>query len=338
MDVGVVGGSGYGGSELIRLLQSHPTFKLRTVAAGSSAGRSLGEVFPHLGLDGPLVPAEPDRLAGCDVVFLATPHAVSLRLAPDLLGAGGAVVDLSGAYRLPPADFAAWYGQEHTSPALAPAAYGLPELGRAQVAGARLVANPGCFPTAALLALAPLGGLVDHAGVVVVGMSGTSGAGKALRDDLHVSHAVQNVSPYGAPGHRHTPEIERGWATCAGLDAPAPVSFTPHLAPMSRGLLVTVTARLAASPGRVRAAFQAAYDAEPFVTVLPEGVWPATTHVRGGNAAHLGVAVDERAEFVVAACAIDNLGKGAAGQAVQNANLVTGLPEAAGLSAAGVYP
>lgn len=338
MDVGIVGGSGYGGSELIRLLQAHPTFKLCTVAARSSAGRDLAEVFPHLGLDGPLVPAEPERLAGCDVVFLATPHEASLGLAPELLRAGAAVVDLSGAYRLPPGDFAAWYGLEHTSPVLAPAAYGLPELGRAQVAGARLVANPGCFPTAALLALAPLGGLVDPAGVVVTGMSGTSGAGKGLRDDLHVSHAVQNVSPYGAPGHRHTPEIERGWAACAGLGTPAPVSFTPHLVPMSRGLLATVTARLTGSPRRVRAAFRAAYDAEPFVTVLPEGAWPATTHVRGGNAAHLGVAVDDRAGVVVVACAIDNLVKGAAGQAIQNANLMTGLPEAAGLSAAGVYP
>jgi N-acetyl-gamma-glutamyl-phosphate reductase len=338
VDVGIVGGSGYGGAELIRLLQAHPTFKLRTVAARSSAGRDLAEVFPHLGLDGTLAPAEVDRLAGCDVVFLATPHDASLGLVPELMRAGAAVVDLSGAYRLPPADFAAWYGLEHTSPGLAPAAYGLPELGRAQVTGARLVANPGCFPTAALLALAPLAGLVDPGGVVVTGMTGASGAGKGLRDDLHVSHAVQNVSPYGAPGHRHTPEIERVWAACTGSGAPAPVSFTPHLVPMARGLLATVTARLTGSPRVVPPAFHLAYDAEPFVTVLPEGRWPATTHLRGGNAAHLGVTVDERAGVVVVACAIDNLVKGAAGQAIQNANLMTGLPEASGLTAAGVYP
>ena len=338
MDAGVVGGSGYGGAELLRLLAGHPTFKVRTVAAKSNAGRDLAEVFPHLGMSGTLAPSEPAALDGCDVVFLATPHEASLALAPALLDQGALVVDLSGAFRLDAATFTDWYGITHTAPSMAPATYGLPELWRADLQGARLVANPGCYPTAALLALCPLGSLVEPAGVVIAGMSGTSGAGKGLRDDLHVSHAVANVSPYAAPRHRHTPEIEAGWARATGRAAA--VTFTPHLVPMARGLLATVTAELApgATAAQVRAAFHDAYDDEPFVTVLEEGTWPATAHVSGGNAAHVGLGVDPRTGRVTAACAIDNLVKGAAGQALQNANLALGLPETAGLAAAGVYP
>lgn len=338
MDVGVVGGSGYGGAELLRLLEGHPTFKVRTVAAKSNAGRDLAEVFPHLGMSGTLAPSEPAALDGCDVVFLATPHEASLALAPALLDQGALVVDLSGAFRLDAATFTDWYGIPHTAPSMAPATYGLPELWRADLEGARLVANPGCYPTAALLALCPLGPLVEPAGVVIAGMSGTSGAGKGLRDDLHVSHAVANVSPYAAPRHRHTPEIEAGWARATGRAAA--VTFTPHLVPMARGLLATVTAALApgTTAAQVRAAFHDAYDDEAFVTVLEEGTWPATAHVSGGNAAHVGLGVDPRTGRVTVACAIDNLVKGAAGQALQNANLALGLPETAGLAAAGVYP
>lgn len=339
MDVGIVGGSGYGGAELLRLLAGHPTLKVRTVAAGASAGRDLAEVFPHLGMAGRLVAAEPAALDGCDVVFLAMPHEASLALAPLLLEQGTCVVDLSGAFRLDAETFHTWYRMEHTAPGLTPAAYGLPELFRSGLAGARLVAGPGCYPTAALLALAPLAGLIDPANIVVAGLSGTSGAGRGLRDDLHSSHAVGNAVAYGAPAHRHTPEIERIWALVAGLQEPAPVTFVPHLVPMSRGQLCTVTATLL--PGaatEVRAAVEQRYAAEPFVTVLDQGIWPATTHVRASNAAHLGVAVDERAHRVVASCAIDNLGKGAAGQAIQAANVALGLPETAGLPTAGVYP
>lgn len=342
MEVGIVGGSGYGGAELLRLLDAHPSLRLRTVAAGSSAGQPLGSVFPHLAgtarAEVVLAPAEPDALAGCGLVFLATPHAVSLELAPSLLEAGATVVDLSGAFRLAPAAFEAAYAQPHTAPALAPAAYGLPELFRAELAGARLVASPGCYPTAALLALAPLRDLVDPASVSVVGLSGTSGAGKSLREDLHVTHAVANAGPYGAPGHRHTPEIAQGWSALLG--AAAPVTFVPHLVPMARGLLCTATAALRdpGAAGEVRGAYRKAYDDEPFVTLLPEGSWPQTAYVRGGNGAHVGVAVDEAGGRVIASCAIDNLVKGAAGQALQAANLVLGLPEDAGLTAAGMYP
>lgn len=339
MDAAVVGGSGYAGAELLRLLAGHPTLKVRTVAAGTSAGRDLAEVFPHLGMTGPLVPPEPVALDGCAVVFLATPPQVSLALVPALLTGGATVVDLSGAFRLDAATFAQWYRLEHTAPHLTPAAYGLPELFRDDLVGARLVAGPGCYPTAALLALAPLVGLIEPASIVITGLSGTSGAGRGLRDDLHASHAVGNAALYGAPAHRHTPEIERIWALVAGLNTPLPVTFTPHLVPMSRGQLCTVTANLlpnAATEARV--AFTQRYAAEPFVIVLSEGVWPATTHVRASNAAHLAFAVDQRANRVISCCAVDNLGKGAAGQAIQAANIALGLPETAGLPISGVYP
>lgn len=339
MDIAVVGGSGYTGAELLRLLTGHPIFKVKTVAAGASAGRDLAEVFPHLGMSGALAPAEPEVLEGCEVVFLATPHEVSMALASALFARVPAVVDLSGAFRLDAKTFQQWYRLEHTAPELTPAVYGLPELFRGDLGGVRLVAVPGCYPTAALLALAPLAGLIDPGSIVVAGLSGTSGAGRGLRDDLHASHAVGNAVPYGAPVHRHTPEIERIWALLAGLEEPVPLTFVPHLVPMSRGQLCTVTATLLHDAGdHVRPAFHQRYALEPFVNVLAEGVWPATTNVRASNAAHIGVAVDERANRVISCCAVDNLGKGAAGQALQAANVALGLPETAGLPIAGVYP
>lgn len=341
MEIGIVGGSGYGGAELVRLLAGHPSLKLRTIAANSQAGKTLGAVFPHLAgtphAEDVLAPAEPDALSGCALVFLATPHEASLELAPLLLDAGALVVDLSGAFRLDAETFTAAYGLEHTARHLAPAAYGLPELFRAELQGAQLVASPGCYPTAALLALAPLAGLVDPAKVVVTGLSGTSGAGKGLRDDLHASHAIGNVAPYGMGGHRHAPEIARGWGRMADR-RDLRVTFTPHLVPASRGLVCTVVAPLLASPTGIRGSYEQAYGHERFVTLLPEGRWPATAHVAGGNSAHVGVTVDEAAGTAVASCAIDNLVKGAAGQALQAANIVLGLEEHAGLPVAGVYP
>lgn len=336
MEVAVVGGSGYAGGELLRLLAGHPTLKVAVVAGQRSAGRELREVFPQLGLDGQVVPADADALAGAAVVFLATPHGPSLALAPPLVEAGAIVVDLSAAFRLDPAAFEEAYGEPHPAPELAPAAYGLPELFRSALPGAALIAAPGCYPTAALLALAPLAGLVDPASVVVAGLSGTSGAGAGLRDDLHASHVMGSVAPYGAPRHRHTWEIEQGWAQLTGEHAP--VTFTPHLIPMPRGLVCTVTATLTHDTATVHDAYHSAYAAEPFVTVLPEGTWPATGHTLGANTARIGVAVDERTGRVTASCAIDNLTKGAAGQALQAANVALGLPEAAGLPTAAVYP
>ncbi len=336
--VGVVGGSGYAAGELLRLLGGHPGLVVRVVAGRGSAGRRVADAFGHLDADGVVVPAEPDALDGCDLVFLATPDEASLSLAPTLVARGQRVVDLSGAFRLPAETFADISGGAHPAPDLTPGTYGLPELFRDGIAGAPLVANPGCYPTAALLALAPLAGLVAPGSVHVAGLSGTSGAGKGLRDDLHASHAAGNAAVYGAPGHRHTPEIEAAWARLTG--AFAPVTFVPHLLPMARGLLCTITADLhdGVGNGDVREGVERAYAGEPFVRVLPDGVWPQTAYVRGGNAAHVGMATDARTRRVTVACAIDNLCKGAAGQAVQNANLLCGLPETSGLSAAAVYP
>ena len=336
MDVGIVGGSGYGGAELLRLLSTHPTLKVRTIAAGSRAGQDLADVFPSLGLSGELAESTPEALSGCDLVFLATPHAVSLDLAPTLQSMGGVVVDLSGAFRLPAGAFEQWYGLDHTAPQLTPAVYGLPELNRAQIAGATLIAGPGCYPTAALLGLAPLAGLVAPESVTVVGMSGSSGAGRGLRDDLHVSHASGNTGAYGAPQHRHTPEIEQHWA--AQTHQAATLTFTPHLVPQVRGMVVTSTATLTAPPSTVRDAFVEAYDHEPFITVLPEGRWPQSTHVLGANTCHIGVATDPRTGRVTVSAAIDNLTKGAAGQALQAANIALGLPETDGLPTMAVYP
>lgn len=337
--VGIVGASGYGGGELVRLLAGHPSLKVTTVTGGEQAGRRVCEVLPNLaGLpasDLLLAPTEPDAVADCDLVFLATPHGPSLELAGPLVDAGVRVVDLSGAYRLEAAAFADAYGQPHPDAGRTPAPYGLPELFRETLADTALIANPGCYPTAALLALAPLAGHIDPATIVVAGLSGTSGAGRKLRADLQASHAFGNAAAYGAPGHRHEPEIAAGFAELAGA-APT-LTFVPHLIPASRGELCTVVANLTGDGSHVATAAVERYADEPFVTVLSDG-WPHTAHVTGGNGAHLRVAVDADAGRVIASCAIDNLVKGASGQAVQCANIALGLPETAGLTAAGVYP
>lgn len=342
MDVGVIGGSGYGGAELLRLLDGHPAFKVRVVAGGRAAGQPIGDVFPHLAAtrlaDERIVTGDADGLRDCAVVFAATPHEVSLELLPPLLGDGRTVLDLSGAFRLPAAQFDEWYGIGHTAPDLTPAVYGLPELWRADLPGAALIAGPGCYPTAALLALAPLAGLVADGPVVVTGMSGWSGAGRGLRDDLHASHAHGNVAPYGAPRHRHTPEIARQFAALGG--PAARLSFVPHLVPMARGEVVTCTAPLrdGVTAADVRAAAIDRYRDEPFVTVLGTDSWPQSTHVVGANTANVAVAVDDHARTAIAVCALDNLVKGAAGQAIQAANVATGTAETAGLPTAGLYP
>jgi N-acetyl-gamma-glutamyl-phosphate reductase len=342
MDVGVIGGSGYGGGELLRLLEHHPAFKVRVVAAGRAAGQQVSHVFPQLAgtsvADEILVEATPAALDDCQVVFAAVPHGVSLALLPELLRQDRVAVDLSGAFRLPPGMFEEWYDHEHTAPNLAPAVYGLPELSRDDLPGAGLVAGPGCYPTAALLALAPLAGLIGEGPITVNGMSGWSGAGRGLRDDLHASHAHANVVAYGAPRHRHTPEIANQLERAGG--GGNPLVFVPHLAPMARGMVVTATAPLAAPVGSANVHEMVAlyYRDEPFVTVLEPGTWPASTHVIGSNSAHVGVSVDERAGVVVSSCALDNLIKGAAGQAIQAANVATGASELAGLPIAGMYP
>jgi len=345
--VAVAGASGYAGGELLRLLISHPHLEIGPLAANSSAGLAVTEAHPQLtgypGLDGAVFAGtDPDILADADLLFTALPHGESAQLAvrlPDHLR----VIDLGADFRL--SDPGAW-DRYYPTPYAGQWTYGLPELpgARDAIKAAARVAAPGCYATASILALAPLlaAGLADPADIVIVAASGTSGAGRSTRPDLLATEVMGSMSAYQVGGaHRHTPEIEQNIdPERAGVPAPASVSvsFTPTLAPMSRGILATCTARSAAPAGELRDALRAAYDAEPFVHVLPEGRWPATGATLGSNAAHLQVAADPHAGRAVVVCALDNLVKGAAGQAIQNANLMLGLPETAGLTAHGVAP
>jgi N-acetyl-gamma-glutamyl-phosphate reductase len=344
--VAVAGASGYAGGELLRLLAGHPDLELAAVTADSSAGQTVGELHPHLAgmpdLSGLILqPHGQAALAGCDLVFLALPAGRSGAVA-DQLPQSVRIVDLGPDFRL--ADAAAW-ARHYDGPHQGHWVTGTPELpgARARIAAASRVAAPGCYATAAILALTPLAaaGLVDPADIVIVAASGTSGAGRSPRTDLLGSEVMGSVSAYQVAGlHRHTPEIEQALAQ-AGAPAPVRVSFTPVLAPMPRGILATCTARLAddaTTSADLRAAVTAAYDGEPFVTLLPDGRWPATASVAGSNGVQLQAAADARAGRAVVVAAIDNLGKGAAGQAIQDANLMLGLAETAGLTAIGVAP
>jgi N-acetyl-gamma-glutamyl-phosphate reductase len=337
----VAGGSGYAGGELLRLLVGHPEITPSVVAAGHQAGRTVGEVHPALTplSDQVMVAAEPALLADADVVFLALPHgesaALASRLPPQL-----PVVDLGADHRLAdPQAWEAFYGSGHAGAW----AYGLPELGarRSEISSSTRVANPGCFPTAVALGGAPLleAGTVEPGDVVVVAATGTSGAGRSPSASLLASEVMGSVSAYRVGGtHQHTPEMEQSLSEAAG--AAVTVSFTPVLAPMPRGILATVSARLAhgVSVEQLRGVLHAAYAEEPFVHLLPEGRWPRTADVAGSNGAQVQVAADHHAGRAVVVVAVDNLGKGAAGQAVQNANLMLGLDETAGLTDVGVTP
>ena len=351
--VAVAGASGYAGGELLRLLAGHPYLEIGPLAAQGSAGTSVTAVHPQLsghprlGESG-FVPTDPELLAGADLLFTALPHGESAKLAarlPDCLK----VVDLGADFRL--ADRHAW-ARYYPTPYPGCWTYGLPELpgARGAIRASAKVAAPGCYATAAILALAPLldAGLAEPSDIVIVAASGASGAGRSPRPDLLGSEVMGSMSAYQAGGaHRHIPEIEQAINPERTMLAPSgdshshshvSVSFTPTLAPMPRGILATCTARSSASVTDLRAALTGAYDHEPFVHVLPEGRWPATGATLGSNAAHLQVAADPHAGRAVVVCALDNLVKGAAGQAIQNANLMLGLPEAAGLTASGVSP
>jgi N-acetyl-gamma-glutamyl-phosphate reductase len=338
--VAVTGASGYAGGELLRLLLGHPEIEIGELTAGGNAGSTLGEHHPHLIplAERILADTTAQRLAGHDAVFLALPHGHSATLAAEL-PEHTVVIDCGADHRLTdPAAWQRWYGSDHagTWP------YGLPELpgARDKLRGARRVAVPGCYPTVVSLALAPAldVGLVDPE-VVVTAVSGTSGGGRALKPHLLASEVMGAASVYGVAGaHRHTPEITQNLSGVAGR--PVAVSFTPVLAPMPRGILATCTAVLC--PGtdhqKVRNAYHAAYAAEPFVHLLPEDRWPATSAVQGSNSVQLQVAVDADAGRLVAVGVIDNLTKGTAGAAVQCLNLALGLPETTGLPTWGIAP
>ncbi|GIJ27092.1 N-acetyl-gamma-glutamyl-phosphate reductase [Micromonospora qiuiae] len=329
--IAVAGASGYAGGELLRLLAGHPEFDLVAATAHSQAGQRVDAVHPHLtGLDLTLAETTPDVLADADLVFLALPHGESAAIAAQL-PAGARVVDLGADHRL--ADSAAWasyYGGPHAGTWT----YGLPELPgqRERIAAATRVANTGCYAAATILALAPLiaAGVAQPADVVVVAASGTSGAGRAAKAHLLGSEVMGDLSPYKVGAHQHVPEIKQATGA-TGL------SFTPVLAPMPRGILATVTA-LPAAEEDPRSVLAQAYADSPFVHVLPEGRWPHTAATLGANSCHLQAGVDIDSGRLIVVAALDNLGKGAAGQAVQNANLMFGLPETTGLSVWGTAP
>jgi N-acetyl-gamma-glutamyl-phosphate reductase len=336
ISVAVAGASGYAGGELLRLLAGHPDLEVGVVTGRSSVGDRLGSVHPHLRrlADRVLVATTPDALGPADLVFLALPHGESGALAAQL-PSSARVVDLGADHRLAdPATYAAYYSGVHPGQWT----YGLPELPghRKLIAASGRVANTGCYAAAVTLALAPLlaAGLVEPADVVAVAASGTSGAGRALKPQLLASEIMSSLSAYKVGTHQHVPEILQATGATS-------LSFTPIYAPMPRGILATVTAR-PTHPGvtaaDAQAVLAAAYEGEPFVHVLPDGQWPQTGATLGSNAAHLQATVDRSSGRVVVVTALDNLGKGAAGQAVQCANLMLGLVETAGLSADGVAP
>ncbi|HEX6524348.1 MAG TPA: N-acetyl-gamma-glutamyl-phosphate reductase [Streptosporangiaceae bacterium] len=340
--IAVAGASGYAGGELLRLLAAHPDVQIGPLSAQASAGTPVTAMHPHLvgQADATFVPTDPAVFASADLLFTALPHGESAKLVaglpPDLK-----VVDLGADFRL--ADEGKW-AKYYPTPHAGHWTYGLPELpgARNAIKAAATVAAPGCYATAAILALAPLiaAALVEPTDIVVVAASGTSGAGRSLRSELLATEVMGSMRAYEVGGtHRHTPEIEQALYDERAV-VPPTISFTPTLAPMPRGILATCTARLA--PGvtgtDLRAAMEAAYAEEPFVHLLPEGRWPSTGATVGSNAAQLQVTADTHAGRAVVISAIDNLGKGAAGQAVQIANLMLGLPETTGLTAQGVSP
>ena len=344
--VAVAGASGYAGGEILRLLLGHPAYAdgrltIGALTAAGNAGTTVGDHHPHLLpiANQVLQPTEVDVLAGHDVVFLALPHGASAAIA-EQLGDDVLIVDAGADYRLnDPAQWERFYGSPHagTWP------YGLPELpGRREaLVGATRIAVPGCYPTATTLALLPAvaARLIDASQIAIVAASGTSGAGKSLKPNLLGSEVMGNMSPYGVGGvHRHTPEIVQNLSS--QTDDEVVVSFTPLLAPMSRGILATCSAPalVGLTAEAARAEYRAFYADEPFVDVLPDGVWPQTAAVAGSNRVSIQVTVDEHAGRLIAISAIDNLTKGTAGGAVQSMNIALGLPEATGLSTVGVAP
>ncbi len=335
MTAAVAGASGYGGGELLRLLLGHPDLEIGPLQAASNAGAPVTDLHPHLpALAGRSFSAtDPAELGQADVVFLSLPHGASAALA-SALPPGTVVVDLGADFRLEtPRDWEAYYDTPHAGTW----AYGLPELFRDGLVGTRRIAGPGCNATAMTLALGPLlqAGLVEPADLVCTTASGTSGAGRAASTTLLGSEVMSDVSAYKVGAHRHVPEVRQSLARLAGEDVT--LTYVPTLAPMPRGILATCTARTVASEDALRACLDRAYGDEPFVHLLPRGRWPHTAATLGSNACQLQVSLDPSGRAVVVA-ALDNLGKGAAGQAVQCANLALGLDEAAGLTSSGVAP
>jgi N-acetyl-gamma-glutamyl-phosphate reductase len=340
--VGVVGGTGYTGVELLRLLAGHPDVELAVITSRSEAGRAVAELFPNLRGSLELTFSAPavGQLLACDLVFFATPNGTAMTMVPQLIDAGVRVIDLAADFRLGQADeWEAWYGIPHACPAyLEQAVYGLTEANREALRTARLVANPGCYPTAVQLGFLPLieRQLVDTEHLVADAKSGVSGAGRKPATGTLLCEASENFKAYAVPGHRHLPEIRQGLAIAAGK--PVGLTFVPHLTPMIRGIHATLYARLHDPEQDLQALYETYYRDQPFVDVLPAGSHPETRSVRGANHCRIAVHRPQQGNVVVVLSVIDNLVKGAAGQAVQNMNVMFGLDEGTGLAGIALLP
>ncbi|MGF1461173.1 MAG: N-acetyl-gamma-glutamyl-phosphate reductase [Leptolyngbyaceae cyanobacterium] len=342
--VGIVGASGYGGVQLVRLLSEHPHAEITYLGGNSSAGKAYSDLYPHLAVTLSVETVNVDVIANrCDAIFLSLPNGIACSLAPQLLERGCKVLDLSADYRFADlSQYRAWYGGDRADAGTnQQAVYGLPELFGEQLSEARLVGCPGCYPTASLLAIAPLlkQGLAQSDSLIVDAKSGTSGGGRQAKEHLLLAEADNSLAAYGVAKHRHTPEIEQICSRLAGREVL--VQFTPHLVPMVRGILSTVYANLR-DPGLVRedlhTIYSAFYRRSPWITILPSGVYPQTKWAWGTNRCYIGIEVDARTGRVIVLSAIDNLMKGQAGQAVQCFNLMHGLDQQLGLPMQSFYP
>jgi N-acetyl-gamma-glutamyl-phosphate reductase len=339
--VGIVGGTGYTGVELLRLLATHPQVELRVITSRADAGTPVSQMFPSLRGYVGLAFTHPDEahLDQCDVVFFATPNGIAMQQTRALLEAGVKVIDLAADFRIKDiAEWEKWYGMSHACPDLvAEAVYGLPEVNRAQIKAARLVANPGCYPTAVQLGFIPLleAGLVDASSLIADAKSGVSGAGRKAEVQTLFAEASDNFKAYGVSGHRHLPEIRQGLTRITGSEIG--LTFVPHLTPMVRGIHATLYARLK-KEADLQTLFEQRYAGETFVDVLPAGGMPETRSVRGSNHCRIAVHRPQGGDTVVVLSVIDNLVKGAAGQAIQNMNIMCGLAEDSGLHVLPLLP
>lgn len=343
--VGIVGGTGYTGAELLRFLGGHPHVDVVAITSRSEEGVAVSDMYPNLRGHLELHFTAPDvqRLAACDVVFFATPHNVAMRMMPELLEAGARVIDLSADFRLRDAEvWSQWYGETHVAPELLQeAVYGLPEMNREAIRDARLIACPGCYPTAIQLGYLPLleSGWVHHNGLIASCASGVSGAGRQAKVPMLLAEASGSFKAYGASGHRHLPEIRQSLADIAGEEVG--ITFVPHLLPMVRGIHATLYSTIKADAPALEAmqtALEARYEAEPFVDVMPAGAHPETRFVKGSNMCRIALHRPEDGDTLVVLSVIDNLAKGAAGQAIQNMNIMFGFSETAGLEGAALLP
>jgi N-acetyl-gamma-glutamyl-phosphate reductase len=340
--IGIVGGTGYTGVELLRLLAGHPEAQVRAITSRKDAGTRVADLFPSLRGRYDLAFVEPDKagLGDCDVVFFATPHGVAMAQARELMGAGVKIIDLAADFRLAdPAEFERWYKMPHACPdLLAEAVYGIPEMNREAIRKARIVGNPGCYPTAVQLGFLPLveAGLVDTDHLVADCKSGVSGAGRKAEMNLMFTEASDNFAAYGLKGHRHLPEIVQGLNRASRV--PVKLVFTPHLTPIIRGIFATLYAPLRDRDVDLQALYERRYRGEPFVDVMPAGSAPDTRSVRASNMLRIAVHRPPGSDMALVTAVEDNLVKSAAGQAIQNMNLMFGLPETTGLTALPVLP